>query len=156
MGFSFIILILFLGIVFVLLEVIVFPGISISGIAGIILLALGIYFAYAYHGNVLGHITLGTTLVVAVAATALAFRYSTWRKVTLKTELDGKVDILKGTDIQVEDEGKTVTRLAPMGSAKIKGIIVEAKSREGYVQEGAKVKVVKIQNNTVVVTELVN
>lgn len=147
----FIVLILFLGIIFVLLEIIVFPGLSVSGIAGVVLLVLGIYFAYAHHGNVIGHITLGSTLVVAIAATALAFRYSAWRKVALETELDGKVDILKDTDIQIGDEGKTITRLAPMGSIKIKGRIVEAKSREGYVQEGVAVDVVKIQSNTVIV-----
>lgn len=148
----FIILILFLGIVFILLEIIVFPGITISGIAGVLLLTLGIYWAYSHHGSVVGHITLGGTLLVAIAATVVAFRYSAWRRVTLETKLEGKIDSLKDVNIKIGDEGKAVSRLAPMGSIKIDGRIVEAKSREGYISEGAIVKVVKIQSNTVIVT----
>lgn len=147
----FIILILFLGILFVLLEIIVFPGVSISGIAGIVLLVLGIYLAYSHHGNVVGHITLGSTLVAAISATALAFRYSAWRKVALETELEGKIDALQGVAIRVGDIGKTISRLAPVGSIKIKGRIVEAKSREGYISEGVDVEVIRVRGNTVVV-----
>lgn len=147
----FIVLVLFLGIVFILLEIIVFPGVSVAGIAGVVFLVLGVYMAYSHHGNVVGHLTLAGTFVAAVGATALAFRYSSWRKVALQTELEGKVETLKDAGIEPGDEGVALSRLAPMGSAKIKGRIVEAKSRDGYINEGVAVKVVKIKRNTVLV-----
>ncbi len=149
----FVILLLFLGIVFILLEIIVFPGISISGIAGVILLCLGIYFSYAQYGQTVGHITLAGTLLIATVATVLAFRYSAWKKVALETELDGKVDVLKDANLQVGTEGITVSRLAPMGSVKIQGRIFEAKCREGYVENGVAVEVVRIQKNLLLVKE---
>ncbi|PVX51868.1 NfeD-like partner-binding protein [Balneicella halophila] len=147
----FIILILLLGIVFVLLEIIVFPGVTVSGIAGIALLTLGIYFAYSDHGNVVGHLTLSGTIVIAIVATALAFRYSAWRKVSLETKIDGQVNLLKDLAIEVGDEGKTLTRLAPVGSIKIQDRIIEAKSRQGYINEGVSVEIVKVMKNAVVV-----
>lgn len=149
----FIILILFIGIIFVLLEIIVFPGVTISGIAGIVMLTLGIYLAYSHHGNTVGHLVLAGTVIAAVGATALAFRYSAWRKVALEKEVDGIVDKLDGIKIEIGDEGKTITRLAPVGSIKINGRIVEAKSRQGYLSEGVMVEVVKIQKNTIEVVQ---
>lgn len=152
MALLFIILILFLGIVFLLLEIIVFPGISVAGILGAVLLVLGIYFAYAYHGNTVGHIVLGGTILAVIVATILAFRYASWRSVSLQTEIKGSVESLKGKGIVVGDEGVTVSRLAPIGSVKIHGNIVEAKSRNGYIDSGETVKVVSLKNNALVVS----
>lgn len=151
MSLLFIILVLILGITFVLLEIIVFPGISVAGILGAILLIVGIYFAYIYHGNTIGHVTLVGTLVMTIVAAILAFRYASWKKITLETSITSKIESLRNNTVAVGDEVITVSRLAPMGSVKANGRIVEAKSRNGYVDVGKIVKVVKIQNNILIV-----
>ncbi len=147
----FVLLLLFLGIVFILLEVIVFPGITISGIAGFILLSLGIYFAYAEYGQTIGHITLAGTVLLAIIAAVLAFRYNAWKKIALETKLEGKINALKDANLQEGDEGITISRLAPMGSVKIQGRIFEAKCREGYLENGVAIEVVRIQPNLLII-----
>ena len=72
----------------------------------------------------------------------------------LKAEIDGKNDPLKGTDLQIGDEGKTISRLAPMGKIKINGHIVEAKSPEGFIDEGTAVRVIEILHTNVVVEKI--
>lgn len=140
-----------LGIIAILLEIIVFPGFSVAGIVGVLLLAWGIYLAYDAYGNFVGNITLIGSGALAIIATAMAFRYSSWKRVSLHTEIDSKVETLKGTTIAVGDTGITISRLVPMGSVKVKGRIVEAKAQEGYLEEGREVEIVKIQSNTVIV-----
>lgn len=140
-----------LGIVAILLEIIVFPGFSVAGIVGVLLLVWGIYMAYEEYGNFVGNITLIGSGALAIIATAIAFRYSSWKKVSLHAEIDSKVETLKDSTIAVGDIGITTSRLAPMGSVKVKGRIVEAKALEGYLAEDIEVEIVKIHSNTVIV-----
>lgn len=151
MALAFIILILFLGIVFLLLEIFIFPGVSVAGILGIVLLILGIFYAYD-QSSLVGNSALISTLVITTMAIVLGFRYVAWRGVSLEKTLDDKLDMLKNKNIQIGDKATTVSRLAPSGSIKINGTIVEAKSKNGYVEEGKQVEIVKIYNNTLLVT----
>ncbi|MCC8142562.1 MAG: NfeD family protein [Tannerellaceae bacterium] len=51
------------------------------------------------------------------------------------------------------DEGITLSRLAPIGKATINGIVVEAKSEEGFIDEEVPLVVVHVDGYNVIVTE---
>ncbi|MEQ1337863.1 hypothetical protein ABLW48_23950, partial [Salmonella enterica] len=53
--------VILLGILFMLIEFFLLPGISIAGVAGGLFLLGGIIYAYLYLGNMGGNITLATS-----------------------------------------------------------------------------------------------
>ncbi len=146
-----IILLLVLGVVLILLEFFVLPGITVAGIAGIVMMLGGIYLSYHHFGNTIGHLTVLGSVVFSLVALWLALKSGTWNRIMLKTEIDSKVEKLEEDLVAIGDEGVCLSRLAPMGSVRINNHIVEAKSIGTYVDEKTEVKVVKIVDKVIVV-----
>ena len=146
-----IILLLVLGVVLILLEFFVLPGITVAGIAGIVMMFCGIYLSYDHYGNTIGHLTVLGSVVFSLLALWLALKSGTWNRIMLKTEVDSKVEKLEKNVVVVGDEGICLSRLAPMGQVRINNHIVEAKSTGIYVDEKTEVKVIKIVDKIIVV-----
>lgn len=144
-------LIIFLGLVFMLLEVLVIPGTTFVGIIGIILMVVGIYFAYTKHGTDIGHYFLGGSVLLSFIVLYLALKSDTWKKATLQTELTGKMNTIDAEKVRVGDEGKAISRLTPMGKALINESYYEVESRGGYVNENSDIVVVKVSGNKIYV-----
>ena len=149
-----VIILLLAGVLFLLLELFIIPGISLAGIAGAASMIIAVYLAYSKIGDVAGHLSLMGSVVLTGIAIWLFIKSKALEKMALKAEIDGKNDPLKGTDLQIGDEGKTISRLAPMGKIKINGHIVEAKSPEGFIDEGTAVRVIEILHTNVVVEKI--
>ncbi|MRT91862.1 NfeD family protein [Ancylomarina sp. 16SWW S1-10-2] len=149
-----IVLLLVLGIVLILLELFVLPGITVAGIAGVAMMLCGIYLSYNHYGNMIGHLTVLGSVIFSLLALWLALKSGTWERLMLKTEIDSKVDKIDENLIAIGDEGVCLSRLAPMGQVRINKHIVEAKSTGVYVDEKTKVKVIKIVDKVIVVKPL--
>ena len=150
-----IVFLIILGIVLLLIEFLIIPGITIAGIGGFLCLAAGIFAAYYGHGVQVGNITLVSTLFVVILSIILVLKTKTWKKVMLESNIDGVVeDIKHDAAFKVGDHGKTITRLAPIGKAMINDKTVEAKSITGFIDENTEIEIVKIQNTNVVVKPL--
>ncbi len=148
--------ILLLGIFFIVLEIFIFPGFFVPGIAGAFLMLLAIYFAYINHSVWVGHTFMFSALFLSVIAIFIGLRPNTWKKISLATELEGNVATSKELDVAVGDEAVTVSRLAPMGSIKVNGKRMEAKSKKGYIDENQTVRIVSVSRNQIVVEETTN
>lgn len=149
MNIAFIITLLFIGLVLMLLEIFVIPGIGVAGFLGVAALIAGCYLSFGF-GTTVGLIVTGCVLVVLIILICLALREKTWSRLALNT----KVESSAGQDsniVSVDDIGETTTRLAPMGTARINGTAVEVKSFEGFLNRGTKVKVVMIEDNIIYV-----
>jgi membrane-bound ClpP family serine protease len=146
-----IVLLLVLGIVLILLEFFVLPGITVAGIAGVVMMLGGIYLSYHHYGSTIGHLTVLGSVVFSLLALWLALKSGTWNKIMLKTEIDSKVEKLGEDTVAVNDEGICLSRLAPMGQVRINNQIVEAKSTGTYVDEKTEVKVIKIVDKVIIV-----
>jgi len=146
-----IILLLVLGVVLILLEFFVLPGITVAGIAGVLMMLGGIYLSYHHYGNMIGHLTVLGSVVFSLLALWLALKSGTWNRIMLKTEISSKVEKLEEDSVVVGDEGVCLSRLAPMGQVRINNNIVEAKSIGTYVDEKTEVKVIKIVDKIIVV-----
>lgn len=146
-----VIILIVLGIACILLEILVFPGITVAGILGVILLIIGIYLSYNKLGFVYGNITLLSALIVGTAATYLAFRSKTWKAVALNKSIDSQFKVFEKTDFLPGETAVTVSRLAPIGNIKIKNKIIEATTRGDFIDEKEEVVIVKVKNNIVVV-----
>jgi membrane-bound ClpP family serine protease len=141
------------GIIFLLLEVLVVPGTTVVGFLGAAMMAGGIYLSYSEYGSMAGTITLGTTLVFSVVAVGIAIRSGTWKKAMLDTAIDGKVNQLDVEKVKVGYEGKTVTRLNPVGKAIINEEFYEVVSKDNLIDENTKIVVLKVEGNKIIVKQ---
>ena len=142
------------GLLLFIVEVFLIPGISIAGIASAICLLYANYYAFDALGLTAGFITLAASILGCIAITAWFMHSKTVDKLSLKKTLDYKINPLKGLDINIGDEGVTVTRLALIGNADINGHIVEVRSADGLIDEKTPVYVERIVERTVIVRKL--
>ena len=120
-----IILLIVLGIFLFIVEFLLVPGVTVAGIGGAILMAVAVYSAYKTHGSAVGNYTLMATLILSVG--------------------------LENEAVKVGDRGEALTRMAPIGKVLINEIIVEGKSREGFLDQKTPVEVIKVLNTQVIV-----
>lgn len=139
-----------IGFILLILEFLVFPGVNIPGVIGFVLIFLGVAWAFYEHGRYIGLITLLATSVLGGLLTWYALRSNTWKRLSLNTSIDSKVD---GADesLSVGDIGITLGRLAPMGNAIFGEISVEVTSNDGYIGENSNVEIIKISGNKIIV-----
>ncbi|MDF9831010.1 NfeD family protein [Parabacteroides sp. PF5-6] len=139
-----------LAITLVLVEIFLLPGITFAGIGGALFAVGGAIYAYTISATA-GHITLVTSVVLFGLIFFFLLRKNSFRRVALHTDVDSKLPSSRELGIAVGDEGITLSRLAPIGKASIKGITVEAKSREEFIDEQTPVVVVRVDGYNVVV-----
>lgn len=148
-----IIAIIILGIFLFLVEFLLIPGITIAGIGGAVLLVGGIIMGYHYHGVMAGNYILLGTLVLFVVTIYFALKGRTWRRFSLDTKVEGKVNVVDGKEGKVKegDIGVTISRLNPMGKVMVNGTYYEAKSRGSFIDQKTKIVVIKVLSNKLIV-----
>jgi len=138
------------SVILILLEIFLFPGITVAGIGGFIFAVGGLYYAYKLSWWT-GNIALIATLITFGIAFIWMLRAKSLSRIALKTNVDSKLASSKDMGIKVGDEGVTVSRLAPIGKASINGIIVEAKSLDELIEEKSEVTVIRVERYNVIV-----
>lgn len=140
-----------LGIVLILLEFFIVPGITVAGIGGLLMLIGGVFMAYSKYETPGGHYVLAATVFSLIAVLYTAFKSRTWKKIALNTEIDSQVKKDLSHKIKLGDEGKSISRLAPRGTVSINGLLVEAESINGLLDENQEIEVVKVTKNKLIV-----
>lgn len=146
-----IILLILLGLVLLLIEFAVIPGVTIAGIGGFLLLAASVYIAFTEFGIVAGFITLTIVLIAAPAMIYYFFKSRTGKKMILESKIDGKVETINKSKIKVGDNGKTIGRLAPMGKIRVNGEVIEAQSTGSFIDHNTEIRILKIFSNKIIV-----
>ena len=154
MGISVVLILLAIGVVFFLIELFFIPGLSIAGIAGFLAVAGAVFYAYAFIGATAGHLTLVGSLALIGISVWLFLRSNMLDKMSLKTDIDGKMEPLKGLDVKVGDTGTAVSRLAPMGKVKINGNIIEAKTSDDFIDQDEKIVIREVFSTNVLVERM--
>ena len=142
------------GFLFLLLEILVLPGTNIAGVVGFVLLAIGIWQAYAVYGGMAGTITLLATLLLSAITLYYALKSRTWDKAALHKNIDSRVNVVDTEKIKAGDKGKTVSRLAPMGKAEFGEEYYEVNAMGQFIDPGTEIEVVKIENNQITVKKV--
>jgi membrane-bound ClpP family serine protease len=146
-----IILLIILGLVLLLLEFAVIPGVTIAGIGGFALLAGSVYIAFAEMGKVAGFITLAVVLILSPLMVYYFFKSRAGKKMILDSKIEGKMENTTPGKIRPGDTGITIGRLAPMGKAKINGEVVEAQSSGVFIDHQVEIRVIKTHLNKIIV-----
>lgn len=151
MGWPVIAVLIFIGLVFLVLEILVFPGQAIAGIIGLVIIAAAIWQTYVNFGPTAGHITLASTLGASVLLLVISLRSKTWKRTMLKSNIDSKVGIIEDSQVKIGDSGKTVSRLNPAGKALINDDYFEVHTQGDFIDQGTEVIVTKKDFNRIYV-----
>lgn len=146
-----IIFLILAGFLFLILEFFVFPGITVAGIGGLVLVTTGVFIGYQKFGAPTGNAILAITIFAFLIVLALALRGKTWNKLALKTAITANVETVSETTIHSGDKGITITRLNPIGKARINNEEVEAHCPGKFVDPKTPVEVVGVFKTYVVV-----
>lgn len=140
-----------IGMVLMLTEIMLIPGVGVAGILGFLSIGGACYLAFCEYGTMVGIIVLAANAVVLILLLIWVLRAQTWKKFTLNTNIDSKA-VSTETLIAIGDSAKTVTRLAPIGSIRFNNKVMEAKALEGMIDSGVDVEVVLIEDNKIYVS----
>ena len=146
-----IVLLIVFGILLLVLELFIVPGL-VAGISSVILLISGISIAFIYKGTQAGIITLLITLLAIAIVIYYAFKPKTWNKLALTEEVESKAfDISFFNEIERGDTGITISRMAPIGEIEVKGYVFEAISAQGFIDAGTIIEVISNNNNKIII-----
>ncbi|WP_418450262.1 NfeD family protein [Alistipes sp.] len=148
----FIILLILFGVLFLVAEIVLLPGISIGGILALVCYGSSIYMAFRDYGPLTGAVVTVAILVLSAGATIVSLRAKTWQRFSLKQQIDSSsMRTPEEDNVRIGDRGVTLSRLSPMGKVDIGGRIYEAKSLDRYVDPRSEVEVVGFENFNVIV-----
>ena len=142
-----------IGLLLVFAEVLIIPGVGVAGILGVAAMAGSCVYAFMEMSQTAGIIVTAVNAVLLVLITIWVLRAKTWQRLALQTNIDSKA-IVPEADVVPGTIGITVTRLAPMGTARFGDLRLEVTAREGIIDPGVEVEVVEVDGIKVYVAAL--
>ena len=139
------------GLILILAEILLIPGVGIAGVLGVLSMGGSCFYAFHEFGNLTGGVVTGINAILLVVLLVYILRAKTWKRMTLETNIDAKAVADESAVVAVGDKGRTLTRLAPMGSVRFGDNVAEVKAIEGMIDPGTDVEVVMIEDNRIVV-----
>ncbi len=146
-----------LGFIFLIVEIFL-PGFGAPGIAGTILLLVGVLYTAKSVYEAL--IIIGIIIIVLMAAVFIAIKSASKgrlsRVLVLKDTLAKAKGFSSNEDLSelIGAEGVAVTTLRPAGTAEIKGEKVDVVSESEFIEAGARVKVILTEGRRIVVKKV--
>lgn len=132
-----------IGLLLMFAEILIIPGVGIAGILGVAAMAGSCVYAFLEIGQTAGVIVTAVNAVLLVVITIWVLRAKTWERLALATNIESKA-IVPEAEVVPGTVGVTVTRLAPMGTARFGDLKLEVTAREGMIDPGVEVEVVEI------------
>jgi membrane-bound ClpP family serine protease len=154
MNFLIILFLIVLGIILLLIEFTILPGITVAGIGGFLLFAYSIYLAFTSYGNLVGFLTLAFVLIASPILVLLLFKGKSGKKMVLNAVVNGVANEIDLEKIKVGDVGVSIGRLAPMGKIKVNEEVVEVRSTGAFVDPGEQVRIIQIEKSLITVEPL--
>lgn len=151
---GFVITLILVGLVLIFAEILLIPGVGVAGILGLLSMGGSCFYAFYEFGNTTGAIITAVNVVLVVALAVWILRAKTWKRMAIETNIDSKAVSSEASVLAVGDRGRTLTRLAPMGSARFGDYVIEVKALEGMLDPNVDVEVVLIEDNKIYVKPL--
>lgn len=143
-----VITLILVGIILILVEILLIPGIGIAGILGLTSICGSAYYAFAHLGPWTGVIVTVVNIALLAVLIFYALRGKTWKRLELDTVIDKHIE---EEEVAVSDRGIAATRLGPIGTARINDKSYEVTSLEGMIDAGTRVEIVHIEHNKIYV-----
>jgi membrane-bound ClpP family serine protease len=146
-----VILLILFGLGFIIAEIIFVPGTTLLGLFGLLFTITGIIISYVTFGGGVGTIVLVISVLVGLGVIIYSLKSGVWEKFALKGSINSKVNEGEKEDLQVGEEGITVSSLRPMGKGEFNEKIFEVTTLGNYLTTDTKIRIVSIKNNKIIV-----
>jgi membrane-bound ClpP family serine protease len=140
-----------IGILLILAEIFLIPGLTITALAGAAFSIAGIYYAFRSYGAWGGSITLISTLAIIGVAFVYLVKSKALDTISLKTDIHSTVASNDSLSVSVGDEGVSISRLNPMGKVRVNNVTMEAKTLGEFVDENTEIVVLKVSPTQLIV-----
>lgn len=147
----YLVLLVLLGLLFLLVELVLLPGVSVGALLTLVCYGSALYLAFTNFGTTVGLIVLASILMLSIVAIIFSLRAKTWRRLSLNEEVTSSSMPSPEQSVKIGDTGRALSRLAPMGKVEFAGQIFEAKSLDSYIDARSMVEVVGFENFNVIV-----
>lgn len=151
-----IILLLILAALLMTAEIVFLPGISVAGFLALAADCTAAYIAYERFGTTGLTLAIAAVIIISAITLILCLRAKTWRRLSLKSKIEGQSQQSPDAEIEIGQTGVTLSRLAPMGKVQIGGRTFEAKTIDSFVDPKTEVTVTGFDNFTVIVKQTNN
>lgn len=139
-----------LGLLLLFAELFVVPGVTFVGLAGAILLAVGVWQVYEMYGALTGHLSLLVMSLLSGWVVWKSFKTRFWKKFELHQQIDSKTaDDASELGLQPGQSGKAITALRPHGTVKFGNLQIEVESLSGWVDRGMEVEIAHLEGKKV-------
>lgn len=147
-------LLILLGLLFLFVELLLLPGVSVGALLALICYGSAIYLAFTHFGMTVGLIIIAIILLLSLVAVIYSLRAKTWQRLSLKEQVTSSSMPSPAEVLQPGMQGVAISRLAPMGKVNINGALYEAKSTDVYIDARSTVEVVGFENFNVIVKKV--
>ena len=139
------------GILALLAEFLLIPGIGICGILGLGSIIYSAVYAFQFLGSTAGTIVVAIDVVIVVVTLVVMLKEKTWKRLELHEVIDSAVKD-DSKLLYVGQRGRTLTRIAPMGTAVFQGVSCEVKSADNtLIDPGVEVEVTRLEDSQIYV-----
>ena len=142
------------GILLILAEIFLIPGITVALIFGIAASIGGVYYAFSRLGLLAGFIAMFVVLLVIGIACVYLVKSKAMDRIALKTDIDSTITTGETLNIAVGDEGIALSRLNPIGKVQVKNVIMEGKSMGDFIDERTPIVVINVGPSQLIVEKL--
>ena len=142
---------IFLGILLMLIEMLLIPGVGVAGVLSLASLTASCWYAFSHMGTKAGIIATLIVICLLIVMLVYILREKTWKRFELQTEIQSRTND-DPDKVTVGQQGQTLTRLAPIGTARFDGLSCEVKSADGnMIGPGVQVEITSIEENKIFV-----
>ena len=150
---GYMLLLLIFGVLFLIAELVLLPGVSIGALLSMVCYGSAIYLGFQ-ESTTMGVVMIVLAVVSALVAWVFSLRAKTWQRFALNKEIQSQSMPSPADEVKVGARGVTVSRLSPMGKVEIEGRMYEAKSMDAYIDPKQAVEVVGFENFSVIVKKI--
>ena len=137
----------------IVLELVAIPGTTIAGLSGVGLSIWGIYKVFVEYGSFWGGIVIVFDVLICVVLLIWSLKTKVWKRFAQNEEISSKVNEIK-TTVNVGDKGKTITRLAPMGTALINNERMEVYTSTSFLDPETDIVVEEVSGSKIRVNKI--
>lgn len=143
--------ILILGFLLIAAEIFVIPGFGVAGVAGALVLIVGVVVAFINLGPAWGVGSLLIALAITAGGLWLFPRTRAGKRMVLSASQKGQTSADASSARYLGAEGTAVTPLRPSGTVAIGDEHIDVVTDGVYVEAGRRVAVVQIEGSRIVV-----
>lgn len=148
-----------IGLVLILLEIFVIPGIGITGVLGFLGLVTGILLAATSVKQAVISLLVAFTSTILIAF--FVFRYfkggKSWDQLILNLKQDQQSGYIAHKDVNsyLGKIGLTITPLRPAGTARFDEHLLDVISEGNFVEKNIQVRIIRVEGGKIIVRPLI-